>query len=373
MRRHAQTPSLGQIADQAGVSRAAVSMALRNHPRIPLSTRERIQRIANQLGWRPNPLLAEAMSAIRAGQPSSDRVTLAWVSSDRRRDEWKESPFQVRCLEGAHARADSAGYRLEQFWLGDANGNPNRLSDILYARGINGLIVSPFYATGTIALQWDRFAAATIAYTLTEPRLHRATDNHTASARVCVARLHAAGRSRIGLAMAARLDHRVGDLWTGGYLLETFTEGIGAPTLLHRPHDLTAKAFLTWVKRAKPDAIISTEKRIPEWLTEAGYDVPRDIAFCSLDLASDDGSMAGIYQDAHSIGAAAVDMVAGQLLRHERGLPDQPKTTIIDGRWIDGATAPAVEPNAEHEDLRPTLNLLANSGQTEATRPVAFD
>lgn len=76
MRRHSNTPSLGLIAAEAGVSRAAVSMALRNHPRIPQPTRERIQSIANKLGWKPNPLLAEAMNAIRAGQPSEGRVTL---------------------------------------------------------------------------------------------------------------------------------------------------------------------------------------------------------------------------------------------------------------------------------------------------------
>ncbi len=373
MRRHANTPSLGQIADQAGVSRAAVSMALRNHPRIPASTRERIQKIANTLGWRPNPLLAEAMSAIRAGQPTSDRVTLAWVTADRRRDAWKDSPFQARCLAGATARADNAGYRLEQFWLGDADGNANRLSEILYARGINGMIIAPLHAPGTLAMQWHRFAAATIAYTLTEPRLHRATDNHSASARVCVARLHAAGCRRIGLALAARIDHRVSDLWTAGYLLETYAEGIGTPALLHRPHDLDPKAFITWVKRAKPDAIVSTERRIPEWLAEAGFAVPTDVAFCSLDLSSDDGSVAGIYQDARGIGAAAVDMVAGQLLRHERGLPDKPRTSIIDGRWIDGATAPVATLLPEHEELRSTFNLLANTGQLEAARPVVYD
>ena len=42
MRRHASTASLGRIAEEAGVSRATVSMALRNHPRIPAATRTRV-------------------------------------------------------------------------------------------------------------------------------------------------------------------------------------------------------------------------------------------------------------------------------------------------------------------------------------------
>lgn len=346
-------------------------MALRNHPRIPESTRTRIQAIANQLGWRPNPLLAEAMSAIRAGQPSVDRITLAWVTSDRRRDGWRDSPFNQRCHAGAVERAENAGYRLDHFWLGDADGNANRLSEILYNRGIAGIIIGPLHDLGTIDLRWERFAAATVAYTLLEPRLHRASDNHVAATRASVARLHAVGRRRIGLALAARLDHRVADLWTAGFLLETFEEGIADPKLLHRPGDLDEESFIRWVRKAKPDAIISTEKRIPTWLATAGYHIPTDIAYACLDLTDDSGEMAGIYQDARAIGAAALDLVAGQLLRHERGLPEKPKTTVIDGRWVDGVTMP-------HADLDPDLArrsdlFLTNAGETISARPVVYD
>ena len=371
MRRHSNTPSLGLIAEEAGVSRAAVSMALRNHPRIPEATRLRIQAIANKLGWKPNPLLAEAMSAIRAGQPPVDRVTLAWITAHDRRDGWEDSPFQKRCFEGASIRADNAGYRLDHFWLGDADGNANRLSEILYARGITGIVIAPLQEPGRIHMKWERFAATTIAYTLIEPRLHRASDNHAASARVAVARLHAAGRERVGLALSARLDHRVNDLWTAGYLLETMQEEIAVPKLLHRPADIDQKSFLTWVKKAKPDAIISTSKLIPQWLEEAGYNVPGDIAYACLDLPSDDGSMAGIFQDAASIGTAAIDMVAGQLLRHERGLPEKPRTNIIDGRWIDGATAPPTPGDEAHH--YEAENLLSNRGELLSSRPVVYD
>lgn len=47
--------SLKTLAEAAGVSRTTVSLALRNHPRISESTRNRIQRIARQEGYHPNP------------------------------------------------------------------------------------------------------------------------------------------------------------------------------------------------------------------------------------------------------------------------------------------------------------------------------
>jgi LacI family transcriptional regulator len=371
MRRNSDTPSLGQIAAEAAVSRAAVSMALRNHPRIPEATRKRIQAIANRLGWKPNPLLAEAMSAIRAGQPPLDRVTLAWVTTRIRRDGWQDSPFDLRCFHGASERAENAGYRLEHFWVGDANGNAHRLSEILYNRGITGVLLAPLRDLSRFELNWDHFASATVAHTLIEPNLHRANDNHISGSRVCVARLHGAGRRRIGLAIDERLDNRVEGLWTAGYLLETLEEGLADPALLHRPNGIHETEFLRWVKTTKPDAIIGTNPSITEWLTRAGYKVPEDIAYVSLDLATNDGSIAGIYQDAHAIGAAAIDMIAGQLLRHERGVPSIPKNTIINGRWIDGATALKSPPDSEY--IRKAEMLLAHSGTVAPTRPVLFD
>jgi len=372
MRRNSNIPSLGRIAEQAGVSRAAVSMALRNHPRIPASTRQRIQAIAQQMGWRPNPLLAEAMSAIRAGQPSGDRVTLAWVTTGPTHDAWQSSAFDVRCHQGAKERADAAGYRLETFWLGEANNNPERLGDILFNRGINGVLVAPLREPGILSIQWERFAAATVAHTLITPRLHSTNDNYFAAARVCVARMHAVGRRRIGLAVAAKLDHRVADHWSAGYLLETIEQNLADPKLLHRPTEaLDEASFIRWVKKTKPDGIIGTERHIPEWLQTAGYRVPQDTAFSELDLADSSGERAGIFQDARAIGAGAIDMIAGQLLRHERGIPEKPKTSIIDGYWVDGKTMPRKVVNKDL--IEHAKRLLHNTGEPEAARPVVYD
>lgn len=97
-------------------------------------------------------------------------------------------------------------------------------------------------------------------------------------------------------------------------------------------------AFIDWVRRSRADAVIGTDSRVLGWLKRAGLRVPDDVAYADLDVSSADGTMAGIYQDAEGIGAAALDLVAGQLLRHERGLPDKPKAVLIESRWVGGAT-----------------------------------
>lgn len=46
--------TIATIAEQAGVHRSTVSLALRDDPRLPVATRERIKGIARDLGYKPN-------------------------------------------------------------------------------------------------------------------------------------------------------------------------------------------------------------------------------------------------------------------------------------------------------------------------------
>ncbi len=63
--RPARRVTINDIAREAGVSKGAVSYALNDRPGLADSTRERILRIADELGWRPNSA-ARSLSASRA-------------------------------------------------------------------------------------------------------------------------------------------------------------------------------------------------------------------------------------------------------------------------------------------------------------------
>src|SRR5690606_18080429 len=150
--------------------------------------------------------------------------------------------------------------------------------------GITGVLVGPLPHPSPLALPWASLSAAAIAYSLTEPRLHRAADNHCASARLAVAHLRAGGRKRIALALSAEYDRRVNGLWSAGYMWQTHEEGIADPSLLHRPSELHETTFMSWVRTTRPDAIIGNDPRILPWLKRAGMHVPGDIAYADLDL-----------------------------------------------------------------------------------------
>jgi DNA-binding LacI/PurR family transcriptional regulator len=63
--RAVKRPTIGDIAERAGVSKGAVSYALNGQPGVSEITRQRILGIAEQIGWQPNRA-ARALSGARA-------------------------------------------------------------------------------------------------------------------------------------------------------------------------------------------------------------------------------------------------------------------------------------------------------------------
>ncbi|WP_327351257.1 LacI family DNA-binding transcriptional regulator [Streptomyces sp. NBC_01304] len=62
----ARRPTIKDIARRAGVSESAVSFALNGRPGVSQGTRDRINRVAEELGWQPNSA-ARALSGERSG------------------------------------------------------------------------------------------------------------------------------------------------------------------------------------------------------------------------------------------------------------------------------------------------------------------
>jgi DNA-binding LacI/PurR family transcriptional regulator len=84
------------VAERAGVSRGAVSLALRNSPRISKERRAEILQAAAELGYRPN--------AHAAHLASHHSMTLGLVMNEM------DNPLTLQILRCAQNRADGAGW-----------------------------------------------------------------------------------------------------------------------------------------------------------------------------------------------------------------------------------------------------------------------
>src|SRR5215207_9271663 len=124
-----RTATIRSLARQLRLSIATVSEALRESPRV--------RRAAERAGYRPNPLLGAALSAVRRRAHEHYRGNLALVdTAENGRTELML--FHREIVAGAAARAQALGFNTELLWLGDAAGAVprSRLGSILQARGI---------------------------------------------------------------------------------------------------------------------------------------------------------------------------------------------------------------------------------------------
>jgi LacI family transcriptional regulator len=70
---------LGDIARALDVSLMTVSLALRNSPKVSKATRLKVRRMADKLGYRPDPEIARLMTRLHKTTQSWDRPR--WPSS----------------------------------------------------------------------------------------------------------------------------------------------------------------------------------------------------------------------------------------------------------------------------------------------------
>lgn len=331
------------IAEHAGVTQATVSMSLANNPRIPAATRERIQGIAKKLGYQPNPYVSTLMRIRRQGKPLKEKPVLALVCAQATADGWRDhrAPTIRQMREGAMERATLRGYRAQEFWLHRENMSNERFSEMLHARGIQGLLMSPL-AEGapTPALRWDYFATVCLSVPLPSLTITTVCNDHYFSCLQIVRECHRRGYRRPGLVLHRVHQMRFQGRWEAGFLLggQMLPElRLAAPLYVDDWDD--AAPIRAWIKREKPDVLITpgADALLPS-LQKAGLHVPRDIGLALLACPQQGDPSSGIYQNGKLTGALAIDTLISMIERHERGLPQQATTLMVEGQWNEGKT-----------------------------------
>ena len=334
-----QTPNLQTIADIAGVSRAAVSLALRNMPGISVETKERIKKIADECGYRPNPMVSALMAHLKGVTPSQDVGAIPFLTAHSTKDGWRTYSTFMRYYAGARDRAQQLGYRLDEIWLREPGMTAKRMSSILINRGIQGLLIGPLpRGLGHVSINLSAFSVATVGHSLVRPKVHRAACHQLSSLRTAIQEVRRLGYRRIALATSEMQDQRNDFNWTTGYAgYELWLPKQDRIPILFLDK-ITDADFAKWIKHWKPDAILSGNLKILEYLEKAGLSVPNDVGLALLDRSPENTNVAGIDQQFEAVGAAAIDLIISQINRNERGASVIPKMILTEGLWVPGKT-----------------------------------
>lgn len=336
-------PTIRDLARHLRVSRATVSLALNNHPRIPEQTRQRVRAAATKLGYAPDPKVARLMAYLRVRRRAPAHEVIAVLHAFPEREPWTTNTHLRTMRDSLHARAMAGGFGAEDFWLAEPGMTPARLSGILRARGINGIVLLPFpHYTPTLQLDWPHFAAAALGHSLGAP-VHRLSPHQYRDATTALHKLAALGYRRPGLVLNRDVDERVEHYFVAAYLVAQASRPARermAPLLFTEGRE----QFLRWLANARPDVILLAQpppekSEVLEWLESVGLRCPRDIGLALLDVPhATREKTTGIRQAYGAIACAAMDLVTGQILRGDSGLPVSPQVIKLEGQWFAGNT-----------------------------------
>lgn len=339
------SPSLRELARALGLSHTTVSEALRDHPRVKPATRQRVQEMAKEAGYRPNPLAGALMSEMRRSRSGAFRGVLALLDLDGPSARpASSSRYHNELALGARTRAAELGFTTELLVTGEQGITDARLDTILQTRGIRGLFLLPVGEDPDISgLDWSRYAGIYSDYIIEHPGLHSVCSDHYRSMMIALQHLHALGYRRPGVFIERNLDRRLIYRWEAAYWAFNEHHDLFERVPPQPVTEINRETFIAWFRATEPDVVLCHRAEVLGWMEECGAKVPETHGFCCLNVTTNTVPCAGLNLQPRLLGARGIELLIAQLHRNEYGVPDQPSTTTVPARWVDGPTLRAHE------------------------------
>ncbi|MEO6875858.1 MAG: LacI family DNA-binding transcriptional regulator [Opitutaceae bacterium] len=332
--------TLRDLARITGVHFTTVGLALRNDSRISPATAAKVQAAARQYGYTEDAMLS-ALSTYRHRNSHRFGGVIAYLTTYCPEDTLKTNVTERLLVEAATAYAQARNFNLELFQINAPGMTAERMSKLLWARNIQGLILSPRLPDpGPMEdLEWKNFSTVAIGFSVTNLNVHRVCAHQTHNTRLCIAQLRERGYRRIGLIMAREVYERSRGLVLGAYLSEqALHPAAGQVTPLFLPGaEITQARVQHWLREQRVEAVALSSQplEICAFLEGLGYGIPRDIGVALVARYGQTDHIAGIDERMHALGEAAVDAVITLISHNERGLAEYPRYSFVEGCWVE--------------------------------------
>ena len=342
--------SVRDIAKLAGISASAVSLALRDSPKVSAATKQLVRRLAEAHGYRRSGKVAELMAQVRATRGGATEACLGVMSLYQEPRPWEHGPHHRKIYASMEQRAAELGYRLEPLWLRAPGMTPRRFRDVLDARGIQGLLC---FGAPVVEQEFpqelDHFAIVTVGLSI-GTELHRVTTHSYKDAMRAMENLTRRGYRRPGLVIHHNEEARSARAHVGAYL--GWYDAVlrdAQPVPVLRMDGVEEQPLRHWLEQHQPDVVVLVHhhtQQFREFLVRHRIVVPQQVGVIALTHFVEGTGFAGFEQNQLMMGRCAVEMVVGQLMRGEVGIPSVPHVEMVESRWVDG-------PSLREPDLVP--------------------
>ncbi|WNI19353.1 LacI family DNA-binding transcriptional regulator [Actinacidiphila sp. ITFR-21] len=311
--------NIRELARRSGVSTATVSRALNDRAEVSDATRERIRRLASELGYAPNE---PARTLVRR---RSDTIGLIWDSGQEAAGQ--HNPFLLGLLSAVRTALSEADYHLMLLTTPAAEDPDGSYLQAVRRHNLEGVIVltTPPDDRCLRVLAASSVPCAGIDTGFTGPRTVRVSSDNAAGAEAAVDHLYALGHRRIAT-ITGPLHLPPAAERLAGYLRACERLGLPVPPEYVTEGDFflasgeaAARSLLRVAE--PPTAIFAAGDQMAigaiHAAADAGLAVPRDLAVVGFDdidaAALVRPALTTVAQDQRALGEAAVAALRGLL------------------------------------------------------------
>jgi len=322
-------PTLQQIAERARCSKATVSLALRNDPRIKEATRTRIRQLATAMGYHPNPALSSIAAQRWRGQ-NQPRESVAYINF---RKYAKADPSSSLLTAAMAEQASQLGYHLEIFpWY--EYDNLAQITRILRNRGVRGVVLGATtleaHATQLAEFPWDRFCLVGCELGFHRQPIPIVMADHFSAARDLYRKAAEQGAESIAILMQTKGFSINDERTEAGFLYEHWKQQPKKPPdILHIPFgEIQLDTLIDWVETQQPAAVVANvAAAFPSILSHPSLALSKEKLFALS--AGQSPATAFLHQPLKQIGALTSAMLAGRLNRNEYGKTTKAETILV--------------------------------------------
>ncbi len=347
--------SMKMIAQELGVSIATVSLALRNRGPISEKTGEEIRAYAQKIGYQPNPLLASlASKRFRASEAAKGTPIAIFDFPNFRGRNAHSSQYHDPLV----AAAEQLGY-APHIYTFPRTGSKQGLARELYFKMIPGIII-----TGTLDpsmlgedFDWNQYSVVQCGRCQRSPNFHTTRSNIFQAVKEAFSQLFARGYQRIGCAFG-RHDLPVEDdeaRFGAAIALEHSYLAKSNQLPIYEGDFGDQKAVAKWAKANKPDAVIGFSPAFHWFLLDAGYEIPEELGFASLQIMPKDAvsEISGLHQQPQEVARQSVFLLDQLITTRERGMVQHPLNILVPSVWQEGLTLRPLEEAATVRESKP--------------------